>query len=130
MTGMRAYYVSRVVVAVAFAAMFALLGAAWWQAALVGVAAIAWFLWAPHSGRYAVRPDLGPTALRRDERSEVVNARAASIGFVGVMLGVMALSLYHHALGVEMMPVRVLSYVLIGGVILYCTGDFVLRRRG
>jgi hypothetical protein len=64
MTGMSRYYISRILVSVAFGGLFALTGSPWWMAVLTSIVLIALFLYAPHSGRYAVHPELsyGPSA--------------------------------------------------------------------
>ncbi len=129
MNDMRSYYVSRMVVGLGFGISFYLSGAVWWQAALVGGAAVAWFLWAPHSGRYRVAPELGVAALRRDERSQGINDRAARNAFVGVMLATGAMAVYAGAAAQTQVSARALNWLLILGAALYYASDFWLRRR-
>ena len=83
---MKVYYLSRALLSLAFGAFFALTGSSWWVALLAGGIAFAFFLWAPRSGRYAVHPELGVTALRRDERTQSINDQAARNAFVVSML--------------------------------------------
>jgi len=45
------------------------------------VLGMGWCLWAPRSGRCALLPENGTTALRRDERSEAIAGRAARNAF-------------------------------------------------
>ncbi len=130
MSGMRSYYISRIVVAVGFGALFFLGGAPWWQAALVALAAIAWFWWAPRSGRYQVNPELGMTPLRRDERSQGINDTAGRNAFIVVMLVTGATAVYAGLTGSTQVPVRALNWLLILGVVVYYGSDFWLRRRG
>jgi hypothetical protein len=85
MTGMKSYYVSRAIISIAFGVLFAT-GSTWWTGILVGTLAFAWFLLAPHIGRYSVHPEFGITALRRDEHTQVINDKAARNAFVISML--------------------------------------------
>ncbi len=129
MSNMRSYYVSRFAVAVGFGFLFYLVGGSWWQGVLAGGAAVAWFLWAPHSGRYQVTPELGVTALRRDERSQWINDAAGRNAFVGVMLAAGAIAVYVRSVGMAQVPIRALDWLLILGGLLYFGSDFLLRRR-
>lgn len=122
---MTAYYISRLGVSIAFGVLWFLTGTAWWMALLVGLGTFAWFLWAPRSGRYSVRPELGVTALRRDERTQSVNDKAARNGFVITMLALAALAIYFSASAI---PTQVLSWVLILGALTYLISDVILRR--
>ena len=82
MHGMAWYYSSRAILTILFACLLALAGMEWWMAILMGVIIFAFFLWAPHSGRYAVHPEFGVAALRRDERTQTINDKAARNAFV------------------------------------------------
>ena len=55
---------------------------------------LAFFIWAPHSGRYSVHPEFGVTALRRDEFTQVINDKAARNAFVASMLAIAAIAIY------------------------------------
>ena len=70
MKGITLYYVSRAIITALFCFLLSATGMAWWLAALMGALIFSLFLWAPRSGRYAVHPELGVTALRRDERAD------------------------------------------------------------
>jgi hypothetical protein len=129
MTGMKAYYVSRAVISAAFGVLFAATGSPWWAGLGVAALAFGWFLAAPHIGRYSVHPELGVTALRRDERSQAVNDRAARNAFVISMLALGGLLLYFQWLAVEVTPLAVLKWVLILGVLVYYLSDFWLRKQ-
>jgi hypothetical protein len=128
MTGMKAYYVSRALLSIVFGAVFLLAGSAWWIALLVGVIAFAWFFIAPRIGRYAVHPEFGVTALRRDERSQGINDKAARNAFVVCMLAVAAVAIYYEALAAGSVPVDVVKWLLVLGAIAYYASDFLLRR--
>ena len=128
MTGMSLYYLSRAVISAAFGLLFALTGSPWWVAALIGVIAFAFFLWAPHSGRYAVHPELGVTALRRDERTQGINDRSARNAFIVTMLAVAGDALYVGRYTPAVVPVSFFNYLLILGVLTYYLSDFLQRR--
>ncbi len=128
MTGMKAYYVSRAILSIVFGAVFLLAGSAWWIAVLVAAIAFGWFLIAPHIGRYAVHPELGVTALRRDERTQVVNDKAARNAFVISMLAVAAVAIYYEALAAGSVPVDVIKWLLVLGAVAYYASVFWLRR--
>jgi hypothetical protein len=128
MSSMRAYYISRTVVAVGFSAAFLLMGAPWWQAALILVAALIFFYWAPRSGRYAVDPGRGITALQRDERTQGVTTKAGRNAWVVMTLVGVALVVYSKSNRADLMPVQWLSWLLILGVIAYFASDVWYRR--
>src|SRR5512138_1679174 len=93
-TGMKAYYVSRAVISVLFGLIAVMTGSEWWVGLLVTALAFGWFLLAPRIGRYSVHPEAGVTALRRDERSQVINDKAARNAFVATMLAVGGVLIY------------------------------------
>jgi len=127
MKGMTLYYVSRAIITALFGFLLSVTGMAWWLAALMGALIFALFLWAPHSGRYSFHPELGVTALRRDERTQAINDKAARNAFVLVML---ALAGILFAFGMEAnIPARWLEYALLLGIAAYYLSDFWLRRR-
>lgn len=98
------------------------------MAVLIGFIALAWFLLAPHIGRYTVHPEYGVTALRRDEHSQQINDRAARNGFVILGIAVAILSIYFGTFLHTDIPVFMLNYALILGVVAYFVTDFRLRR--
>jgi hypothetical protein len=122
------YYVSRGLIALAFGILFVLTGSPWWAGVLIGGAVFAWFLWAPHSGRYAVHPELGVTALRRDERLESINDKAARNALVVVMLILGAATAYYGISGLAVVPITILKALLVLGALVYFASDFWLRR--
>jgi hypothetical protein len=126
MTGMKAYYFSRAIISAAFGLLFALSGSPWWTAALVSAVAFAWFLVAPRIGRYSVHPEFGVTALRRDERAQVINDHAARNAFVICMLALGGLVIYFG--GAAVVSVGILRWILILGVAVYYVSDIWLRR--
>ncbi len=128
MTGMKAYYISRAILSILFSAVFLLAGSAWWIALLVGAVAFGWFLIAPHIGRYAVHPEYGPTALRRDERTQGINDKAARNAFVICMLAAAAVAIYYEVLAAGSVPVDVVKWLLVLGALAYYASDFWLRR--
>jgi len=102
--------------------------AEWWLAALIGVIVLAFFLWAPSSGRYAVHPEHGVMALRRDERTQAINDKAARNGFVVTIGAIGGITLYFGSIVLTDVPVTVLSLVLALGILTYFVSDFWLRR--
>lgn len=126
MTGMSRYYISRALISIAFAAVFAFTGTPWWQSALMGAAMLAFFFYAPHSGRYAVHPELGATALRRDERTQAISDKAARNAFVAGMLALAGVALYFA--GSTTVPLAALHWILILGALVYFLSDLWLRR--
>ena len=128
MSGMSWYYASRAVISAAFALFLALSGMVWWVAGLFGLVIFGFFLWAPHSGRYAVHPELGITALRRDDRTQSINDKAARNAFVVTMLVIAGIALYFGAASPAAVPVALLEQVLIVGILIYFVSDFFLRR--
>lgn len=129
MTGMTPYYVSRAVLALGLGLLFAFTGTPWWEAALMGGLVLALFLWAPQSGRYAVHPEYGVTALRRDERTQGINDKAARNAFVLSMLILAGITIYFGGLAPAVVPVVLLKRVLVFGALTYFVSDFWLRRR-
>jgi len=128
MKGMSLYYISRAIVSIVFGGLFYLSGSSLLTAILVGSVAFAWFLWAPHSGRYTVHPELGITALRRDEHSQQVNDHAARNAFVVLGTAIAILSIYFGSVLQTDIPVRILNYALILGAFTYYVSDFQLRK--
>jgi hypothetical protein len=128
MSGMSAYYISRAVISAASAVLLALTGLQWWMATLMGVIVFGLFLWAPRSGRYAVHPEFGVTALRRDERTQTINDKAARNAFIVTMLAIAGIAIYFGSIAPAGVPVAALQSVLILGALTYFVSDFFLRR--
>lgn len=128
MTGKTRYYLSRAVLSAAFGSLFALGDGHWWTAALVGTLTFVFFLWAPHSGRYAVHFEYGVTALRRDERTQAINDQAARNAFIVTMLAAGGLVFYFGTIALADVPVHTLNLVLILGMLTYFATDIRLRR--
>ena len=128
MTGMSRYYISRVIISIAFGGLFALTGSPWWMAILTSAVLIAIFLYAPSSGRYAVHPELGVMALQRDERTQTITDRAARNAFVVTMLVIAAVALYFGSISPAGVPVIVLKLVLVLAGLTYFLSDLWLRR--
>lgn len=128
MKGMSLYYASRAIVSIAFGGLFFLSDSSLLMAILIGSVAFAWFLWAPHSGRYTVHPELGITALRRDEHTQQINDQAARNAFVVLGIAIGVLSIYFGSILQIDIPVRILNYALILGALTYYVSDFKLRK--
>lgn len=128
MSGMSLYYISRAIITVAFVFLMALLGMEWWKATLMGVIVFGLFLWAPRSGRYAVHPEFGVTALRRDEHTQAINDKAARNAFVVTMLAIAGAAIYYRSIAAAAAPVALLESTLILGALIYFVSDYFLRR--
>jgi len=128
MKGMSLYYISRAIVSIFFGGLFYLSGNSWWTSILIGTVAFIWFLWAPHTGRYAVHPEFGITALRRDERTQQINDNAARNAFVVLGIAVAVLSIYFGSVLQTDVPARILNYALILGGGTYNYKKFKLRN--
>jgi hypothetical protein len=85
-------------------------------------------LWAPRSGRYAVHPELGVTALRRDERTQTINDQAARNAFVVSMLALGGIAVYFGAIALATVPVALIRWVLVIAALTYFASDVWLRR--
>lgn len=128
MTGMKLYYSSRAIVSAAFAVTAVLSGSSWGMAILMSLLMFGLFLWAPHSGRYAVHPEFGITALRRDEYTQAINDKAARNAFVATMLALGGSILYFAAFALTSTPLAILKWVLILGALTYFVSDLWLRK--
>lgn len=124
---MMPYYLSRTILSIAFGVLLFVTGLSLWKAVLIGVLILALFLWAPHSGRYSVHPEFGITALRRDERTQLINDKAARNAFIVSMLTIGAIGAYVGLFGVINISVGVFI-VLIIGALSYYISDLWLRK--
>jgi hypothetical protein len=122
------YYLSRIILSAAFGLLLFITGSPFWMVILISGLILAYFLWAPHSGRYSVHPDLGVTALRRDERTQAINDKAARNAFIISMLTVGAIAIYFGLFGAINISISVLNIVLIIGVLTYFVSDLWLRK--
>ena len=98
------------------------------MAGLASVFVLALFLWAPHSGRYAVHPEFGVTALRRDERTQTINDQAARNAFIVTVLIIAGIAVYFGTIAPTNVPVAILNLALLLGMLTYFVSDFWLRR--
>jgi len=108
--------------------LFLATGSPWWMALQIVGLLFALFLWAPHSGRYAVHPEFGITALRRDERTQVINDRAARNAFVVSMLLLGAVAVFSGVSGMMSITLGVIKIVLLAGALTYFACDLWLRK--
>jgi len=122
------YYMSRAALSIAFGLLFLATGSSWWMALLIGGLLLALFIWAPHSGRYAVHPEFGMTAMRRDERTQVINDRAARNAFVVSMLLLGAAAVFSGASGAISLSLNIVRLVLLSGALTYFASDLWLRK--
>ena len=128
MTGLSRYYVSRALVSLAFGSLFALSISPWWLGALSSLPVFGFFLWAPHSGRYAVQPERGATAMQRDERTQAISGKAARNGFVMTVTAIAAIALYFGSITQTAVPILALHFTLALATFTYFLSDFWMRR--
>ena len=93
-----------------------------------GAVTLAFFMWAPRSGRYSVRPESGVAALGRDERTQAITNKAARNGFALTMLSGAGLVLYFELVASSDVPVRALALVLLIGTVTHFASDLWFRR--
>lgn len=122
------YYLSRTILSAAFGLLLFVTGSTLWMVILMSGLILAFFLWAPHSGRYSVHPELGVTALRRDERTQVINDKAARNAFIVSMLTVGVIAIYFGLSGAINISLSVFKIVLVIGVLTYFVSDLWLRK--
>ena len=122
------YYISRTMISAAFGGLFVLTGASWWMALLAAAAAFAFFLWAPRSGRYAVHPKFGATALRRDERTQALSDKAARNAFVVAVLALVAITITFGRVVRADVPIGFLNGAIALAALTYFASDLWLRR--
>jgi hypothetical protein len=124
---MKTYYVSRILISVAFGILQLATGTVWWKALLIVLGLIALFMWAPHCGRYTVYPEFGVSALRRDEYTQTINDKAARNAFVAMVLILCSILFITGAAAT--ISVGMVKWSLVGGVGIYYFSDFWLRRQ-
>ena len=128
MMGLSRYYVSRALVSVAFGVLFALSSSVWWLAVPSALIIFGFFLWAPQSGRYAVQPERGATAMQRDERTQMISGKAARNAFVVTILAIAAIALYFGTITQTAVPILALHFTLALATFTYFLSDFWMRR--
>jgi len=94
MTHLSRYYISRVIIALAFGALSLWMGGSWARAIGLTIGALAIFLYLPHSGRYIVRTENSIAPFRIDEYSQRIRNQAARDGFVILTLGFFVIQAY------------------------------------
>lgn len=122
------YYISRAVLSILLAGLLYLTGSQLWTSVLIGGILLVLFFLAPISGRYAVHPEFGITALRRDDFTKSVNDKAARNGFVASMLMAAGAAGYASIFGGGYISASVLMAIVLFGLLVYYISDFVLRR--
>lgn len=122
------YYLSRTILSTAFGLLLFVTGSTLWTVIPISGLILALFLWAPHSGRYSVHPELGVTALQRDERTQVINDKAARNAFIVSMLTVGAIAVYFGLFGAINISISVFKIVLVIGGLTYFVSDLWLRK--
>lgn len=122
------YYLSRIIFSIAFGLLLFIIGMSMWMAIVCGGLILAFFLWAPHRGRYSVHPEFGITAMRRDERAQIINDKAARNAFVVIIITIGAIAGFFGSMGTFNISISVLIIVLMIGVLTYFVSDIWLRK--
>lgn len=123
------YYLSRFLVLLLVMLLLGMGGTPWYALLAIGVLMAAWFIWAPRSGRYSVNPDLGATALRRDERTQAITDKAARNGFIVLSIALAGLAIAANLAGNDAVARQHVEWLLVLGMLVYFASDFWLRRR-
>ena len=125
---MTSYYLSRAILALLFAILFIAAGAPWWAGILLGAGIMAFYIWAPKSGRYTVQSEAGVTPLRRDERSRDITNKAARNALLITVLALAFISLYYGNIANSDVPVHILDLIVLLAIASYFISDFWFRR--
>jgi hypothetical protein len=129
MSNLSVYYVSRTLLALAFGALFLAAGLPWWAAGAITAALIAFFLWAPTSGRYAIKTERGVAPMRKDEYGQEIRNQAARDAFIVTTLAMAGTILYGFLAQTDV-SIALLGLVLGLGWLSYFVSDFWQRRTG
>jgi hypothetical protein len=129
MKSMTSYYLSRALLAILFSILFVSAGAPWWSGILAGIAAMAYFIWVPKSGRFTVKDEGGIAPLRRDERGQDINNKSARNALIISVLALACVSLYYSNVAQTDVPVHILDLIVLLAVASYFISDIWLRRR-
>lgn len=128
MSRMMPYYVTRIGLSAFLVGFLLLMGSPWYLAAILGALLVAFFLWAPRSGRYKVEEGEGALALRRDEWAQAVAHKSARNAFVLLILAVGATALYFGLIAKTDVPVSIVALLGLFGLATYFLSDVWIRR--
>jgi hypothetical protein len=129
MSNLTVYYVSRTLLALVFGVLFLVAGLPWWAAVPITAALIAFFLWAPKSGRYVIQTDRGVAPMQEDEYGREIRNQAARDAFVVTTLGMAGAILYGFLAETDL-SIAVLGVILGLGWLTYFASDFRRKRSG
>lgn len=121
------YYISRTLIALVFGGLLLAIGLPWWSVVSTIVVMIAFFLWAPKSGRYIVLSKNSIVPLRADEYGQTIRNRAARDAFVVITL-VIAGTIFYGVIAQANISITLLSLIIILGWLTYFVSDFLQRR--
>lgn len=122
------YYLSRTALSIVFGFLLFVTGSPLLHSIIIGGLLIAFFLYAPHSGRYSVHPEFVLTPLRRDEHTQTINDAAARNAFVVSILVVSAIIIYFGSFGETNISISIVKMVAAIGALTYFISDFWLRK--
>lgn len=126
---MTLYHVSRAVFSVALGTLAWLLGMPLWGAALMAIGSFAFFLWAPRSGLYVVRPERGIDPLQGDERAQAIVGKAAYTALLVTWLALGGLTSHFWLIAASDVPVHLLSATALLSLGTFIATWFWLRGR-
>jgi hypothetical protein len=129
MTPLMPYYRRRILIGVVAGSLGGFLVGEWLTGVVAGVFFIGVSLWAPHSGYYVVDPSRGAAALLEDERSRVIRARAAEVGFQAMLAAGCVLWFAIRTAGRDAVPHPWLVYLILLGIGTQIVSDYYFRRR-
>jgi hypothetical protein len=125
---MTSYYLSRAILAIFFAVLFIGAGAPWWSGVLLGAGIMAFFIWAPKSGRYTVQAERSVAPLRRDERGRDITNQSARNALIITVLVLACVSLYYGNVVHTDVPVQIMDLIVLLAIASYFISDMWLRR--
>jgi len=122
------YYLSRLMLALFFGALFLLMGATWWftGGVVALITLVSWFR-TPKSGRYVVQPEKGVRAIQRDERTQHIVDKASRNGFITLNLIFLGLIVYSKIAGTDSIPIFIVALMIGVGFGVYLISDVILR---
>ena len=127
MTHLSKYYISRVLIALAFGAGSLILGGSWASAIGFALGSLAIFIYLPKSGRYIIHDADSATPFRVDEYSKNIRNLASRDGFLMLTWGFFVLYAY-GAITKTTLTANHFMLLFVVGWLTYLISDFWRRR--
>ena len=125
---MKSYYMSRVVMSIAFGGLVWLVSGYLLAGVLIAAVVFIMFFYLYQSGRYRIDPQKGISALRRDEWTQSINNRSGRNAWVVVAILGSNMVFYYGLLSPGDVPVNLLGGVLLTGLVTYYVSDYWMRK--